>query len=226
MKKQNGFTLVEGLLIFIVIGIVGFSVYFVLNNKSNDDQNSNNTGTNSEENATTPEIQDNSVKDALTTQDEIKNWETVDTKEFKYSVPTGWTNAENYYSGYAVLSPGHEAEDPGVYILKNGAEITISIRQTTAKSLDQLVSDANSGAGYETDAQIVKDFAGKPVYRSDCGHTTVGMCYVFDFGGGKFVEVSYRMPQSTGDSYKNSEFFAVYEEYLQNFYSINKDSIQ
>lgn len=88
INKQHGFSVVEGLLIFIIIGIIGGTGWYVVNANKNADDTLNNAGLG---NAT------KTSKDPTPKSDPTAGWTSYSNKEGKYSLkyPSNWVKASN-----------------------------------------------------------------------------------------------------------------------------------
>jgi hypothetical protein len=148
INKQRGFTVVEGLLIFIIIGIIGGTSWYVVHANSKTNDTLNNAGLGSAvKSAKKKQISPVTVAPA----DPTANWITYSSKTGKYLLkyPPSWTKAVPV-SGCDVddslLLLGGNSNSAGKYCSDGDGQITITWRQDRALcgDLDSESWDTNS----------------------------------------------------------------------------------
>jgi type II secretory pathway pseudopilin PulG len=133
MKNQKGFTLVEGLLIFIAIALVGFIGFYVYD-KNKKDESVQQISTKAQEAKTQiQELPQGENKETTNSepQDPTKDWLTYDTESFSLKYPSDWVKmrnakncegADSFYRGTSSNSAGICDSDAPVQIIVNAVK--------------------------------------------------------------------------------------------------------
>lgn len=141
MKKYNGFTLVEGLLIVLILSVVGFTGYYVWNQQQVEEVEITESQTESipEENTKPAESNES---DNLSTKKEYTAFGTTVT----YTEPEGWSSKGLY--GYG----GETSNEYIIYIenISKDIRLTLQITDYQDSYYEQNVMDEFSGIKGET----------------------------------------------------------------------------
>lgn len=86
MKKQQGFSLVEGLLIVLVLGVIGFGGYYVWSQQ----QKKNNADTSQQATPESDQAQNNDKKTVPEQEIDKPTSKRVSVKHFSIELPEGW----------------------------------------------------------------------------------------------------------------------------------------
>lgn len=133
MKKQSGFTLVEGLLIVLILAVVGFAGYYVLSNQTKDNDNDKVVVQNSQEDANDDAVE----KTPITTEPEISaDWKRFEAANNAFSIKLadGMTGINAESEAIIVVKEYSDNDQPANIEIVDGygsdAHTVLSIYQT------------------------------------------------------------------------------------------------
>lgn len=212
--NQKGFSVFEGLIVIVVIGLVGVVGWLVYDRQNNKTENESTTTS-----SQIPETTANNSKASSKTS----NVQTVD--GIKYSVPEAWKSAKGPFkdpevagSGQYLLSPDYQEAGDGQLSILAGAAINIKklnwndINASTTP--EQAVAIVRNGEGGYLDPRSVKlaSVNNKSVVMFNDGHTTDGVTVFYKTASGTWLDASF-FTKTGGDGTYNAQDSPLYETF-------------
>lgn len=224
MKKfQNGFSVVEIVLAIAVTGLIGVCGWLVYDRQQNNTDNNELTSTS---------VAEQSNDD----NEEVEVTELADTsKNFTYSVPTGWENVNQPYEGYKsgtgnyLISPDYEESGSGQLSIVSGAFIYFSelesdtTNTTTLEEALEMYKNDESGGYFDRDSLKITDVGDKRVIMYNAGHTTDGVSVEYINSDNKWIEVGFSVSTGEDSEYnaQDSPYYETFLTWLEEFVSQN-----
>jgi Tfp pilus assembly protein PilV len=213
MKNNKGFALLEGLLILVVVGILGFTGWYVWSAKNKTNSTYNSTGNSSAAKYT--------KKSTPVTPDPTADWTSYSSKEGQFSLkyPKTWiTAAQPDQCSAGILLLGTDSKSVGACGSSNGGQISItSVAGDSQK--DSELSSATTGSGnlgfedIKTSSVTVNDIKGEKQIGTASGMEVQGppglpkgtkvTKYIF-FNNGRTYVATYTSGNYSGNAYKDA----------------------
>jgi cytoskeletal protein RodZ len=128
LKNQSGFSAVEALLVLIVIGILGFTGWFVYHAKQTSDKNYSTANS-----SKTPTYKDKKTTSSTDpTQGKLSSY-TLSSVSASFSYPSGWNSLFTYPNGIALKSPDFQSAG-GFSKISTGTAVTVSYNDNSVDS--------------------------------------------------------------------------------------------
>jgi type II secretory pathway pseudopilin PulG len=225
-ENQNGFGLIEGMLIVVILGLLGGVGWYVWN-----------------ANIKTNASLDNSEKTSLTTftttstdkndksQGAVK---TID--NIKYTAPSGWKNVNAPFkpyktgSGNYLISSDYKEGGTGQLSIVAGAYIYfddtvwVNIKPTmTTEQAVNVIKNTDAGGYFDQNSAKTTNIGGKKVIIFDAGHTTDGVTVLYKTAGARWLEAGFSTVAGDDTDYKaqNSPHYQTYITWLEEFIKLN-----
>ena len=216
--NQKGFSVVELIVVFVVIGLIGAASWYVYDKQKG--------GT--EDVATNTASTENTYSETSTNESVKK----VD--DIKYSVPADWQNAKQPYEpfgadGQYLLSPDYKEAGAGQLYIEDGAFISfqdtewVAIKSNT--NVEQAVGILKNTEGAYIDPSSVKttNIGGKQVIIFDAGHTTDGVTVLYKTADSRWLEASFSTVSGDNSEYtaQDSSHYETFLSWLDEFVELN-----
>lgn len=221
--KQNGFSVVEVLIVIVLIGLigtVGWLVYDRQNNKAD------------EKVAVSTQEPQQTNDDANTTKD--SDYKTVE--GIKYTVPANWKttdgpfqNSEASEIGQYLLSPDYKEAGLGQLSIETGAYINfqklewVGIDKNT--TVEQAASVVKNGEGGYLDSASVKvtKVGAVEVVMFNAGHTTDGVTVFHKTASGQWLDIGFSTTTGGDGNYnaQDSPHYKTFQSWLEEFIKLN-----
>lgn len=136
-KNQNGFSLVEVLLVLILITLVSFAGWYVLNRKFDEESSKNSL------------VNQNNTKDQSVTENKVFSYKEL---PFTFKYPSDWKIVENKtdYGFYSVRiqAPGTVIENNMGEVIKSGAQIMLIKNQVynDINTIEKFAGNSSNGS--------------------------------------------------------------------------------
>ena len=225
-NNQKGFSVVEILVVIVVVALLGFVGWRVYDNQQN----------NSDDNAssTTPAAEqsnDDNVENEESTVSEPEDT----SKNFTYSVPSGWQNVNQWSEPYKtgtgnyLISPDYKEGGTGQLSIVSGAFINfyeIGPDSTTPTTLEEEVErykNDDSGGYFDRDSVKLTEVGGQQVIMYDSGHTTDGVTVTYKNADNTWLLVSFSVGNGEDSGYdaQSSPYYETFLTWLEEFVSQN-----
>lgn len=220
MKKiQNGFTIVEVLLVVVVVGLLGTIGWLVYDKMNNEKATKADTS------------QETKKEDSKQVAKEL-DFKTVD--GIKYTLPSGWRSVKAPFEpyeadGHFLLSPDYSEAGLGVLSIKAGGYIHFKDLEWTgidsSTNVEQAASVIKNGEGGYLDTNSVKvtTISGKQVVTFDAGHTTDGVTVLYKTESGKWLDTSFATSDGNDAEYnaQDNPHYTTFMSWLADFFKLN-----
>ena len=130
LKNSLGFSAVEALLILAIIGILGFTGWFVRHSKQVADK------TLTANNSTAPTFKKKAATGANPSSQKTNTAYTLDAVDGLFSYPSDWSTLFTYPNGVALKSPGFQSSG-GFSKISDGSTLSVAYSATKESGTDE-----------------------------------------------------------------------------------------